>query len=177
MKNLISAYLDDMKLAWATTTLRSERYRLFSVAEALDGDPMHLWGLLHSLAPYSRLTTWTRVCMFWDWLLENKHRSGTNEYRIFKRKNAKLFKHVYVRRSPDITITEARAKINAISDFPSREKAKELLASGMRYSESLTLQDGWVDGKAENVDVSMHAVVGPKSTRDHTVLSIHSSEK
>lgn len=147
MKNLITSYLDDMKLAWAPSTLRSEKYRLSAVAEALEGDPAILWGLIKDKKPYTRLTIWVRVTRFWDWLLANNYKEGTNAYEHFKKKNARLFRNVYTRRSPDTSFDEANRKINQIDDIQSREKARQLLKTGMRYTESLTLQDGYVDGK------------------------------
>ncbi len=146
MKNLIDAYLDDMKLAWSPATVRSEKYRLSVVAEGLDGDPAHLWALIKDRAPYTKVTIWIRVCAFWDWLIDKGHKNE-NEYKKFREKNKRLFKNKYVRRMPKLTFKEATARINLISDIPSREKAKELIKTGMRYSESFTLQDGYVLGK------------------------------
>lgn len=149
MKELITSYLDDMKLAWTPSTLRSERYRLNAVVEVLDGNPSRLWDLLESkgIKPYSRVTTWTRVTRFWDWLIEKGHRNGPNNYNGFRQRNARLFKNAYVRTSPSLSFEQANIKIGKLKDNQVRSKARELLQTGMRYSESFTLQDGRVVGK------------------------------
>lgn len=149
MKELITSYLDDMKLAWTPSTLRSEQYRLTAVSEVLDGNPTRLWDLLESKGTksYSRVTTWTRVTKFWDWLIEKGHQDGPNDYDRFRKRNGRLFKNAYVRSNPSLSFEQANIKISQLKDSEVRAKARQLLETGMRYSESFTLQDGRVVGK------------------------------
>lgn len=147
MLNLIEKYIEEHTLAWSESTKRSEKYRLHKLADILDGNPERLWEALKEKSPYTKLTTWIRVVKFWEWLLLNNYKDGNNAYDSFKKKNSRIFKNVYVRRSPRITFNEAYQRIRNINDLQSRKKAEELLKTGMRFSESLTLQDGWVYGK------------------------------
>ena len=146
---LIKTYIEAMQLAWSPSTLRSEAARLRSVSEVLDGNPSRLWDLLakKELKPYTKLTYWTRVSRFWDWLLEEGHRDGKNEYAKFRRKNARLFRGVYVRKTPRVSYSEAYTRIQRIEDAQVKEKALQLLTTGCRYTESFTLSDGRVVGK------------------------------
>lgn len=150
IRDEVENYIDDMRLAWTPATLRSESYRLSSLAGALDGNPLSLWGLLEErkLGKYTKAVTWTRVCTFWDWLLTEGKRDGQNPYKQFKRKNSRLFKNVYVRSSPRLSYSEANKKIEQIKDLESKFKARQLLQTGMRYSESFTLFNGYVTGKS-----------------------------
>lgn len=146
---LITRYIEDQKLAWSPTTLRSEFYRLRGVQDVLDGNPLALWDYLVSRQkPYARLTTWTRVTSLWDWLVREGHRTGSNPYRLFREKNARLFKHVYQTKTPTISFEEA---VNRIKTLPSRyrELGLSLLGSGERFSESQQTPDerGRITGK------------------------------
>ncbi|MCK5015593.1 MAG: hypothetical protein KAS32_00860, partial [Candidatus Peribacteraceae bacterium] len=147
MINEINAYLDDMKLAWSPTTLRSERYRLSAVAEALDGDPANLWGLIQKRAPYTRVTIWTRVCRYWDWLIEGGHVNGKNHYKIFRAKNSRLFRNAYHRNHIRLSFDEVRARTKQIRFCDSQKKAQWLLANGLRFSEFSSLKADMVVGK------------------------------
>jgi integrase len=147
MKQYIEKYLEDRKLAWSESTLRSERHRLNAVADALDGEPRTLWNAVKGLAPYSRLTTWTRVVNFWDYLIEQGVVSG-NPYKVFKSKNAKQFKNVYERETPEESFEEILRKVDSIEADDVRAEARLLLLTGLRASEpgSLT-RNGEVHGK------------------------------
>lgn len=137
MKDLIDRYIADQKLAWSPTTLRSELYRLRGVSEALDGNPLALWGLIEQTQkPYARLTTWTRVTSFWQWLLDHQIRSGENAYATFRRKNARLFKNVYETKLPEVSFEEAIQRIKQL-EGPNRSLALQIIASGERFSESI----------------------------------------
>lgn len=140
MKELIKAYIDDKRHAWSATTKRSEHARLNAIAAVLTLPPSKLWGRLSHLNPYSRVTAWTRVCTFYDWLIENNHVDFPfNPYRAWRKVNAKQFKHVYRRKLPKIDYKEAKRRIeNDILDREIRQKALELLSNGTRYSESNT---------------------------------------
>lgn len=147
MKALVNSYIEAKRLAWSDTTIRSERYRLASVTQALDGNPLTLWGHLSELKPYSRLTSWVRVCSFWDWLIARGYKKGINPYVSFKKENQRVFKGSYVRASANFSTREVLTKIQQIKCSESHSKARQLLQTGMRYTESFTLQDGIVVGK------------------------------
>jgi integrase len=148
IQQLITMYLEDKQLAWAPTTLKSERHRLNAAAPAINGDPMKLWKALQEHGAYGRATIWTRVSDFWQWCLDNNHISGGNPYRAFRQKNARLFKNVYTRKTPEISYDEARSRIATIEDATIRAYAGQLLDTGMRVSEPKTIgTDGTVVGK------------------------------
>lgn len=148
-KELIQAYVDDAG-QWSEAMRKSEVSRLRSVQPDVNGDPKRLWKRLEGrgLAPYTRVTVWTRVCMFWDYLMKaGVVPAGVNPYREFRAKNARFFRNQYVRKVPNVTLAEARRRIDQIHDADIKAKATELLAAGLRWSESFTLKDGEVTGK------------------------------
>lgn len=136
MNQLIQSYIEDQRLAWSHTTLRSELYRLNGVQEVLSGDPLVLWNFLVSRQkPYARLTTWTRVVGLWDWMIREGHRDGSNPYRLFREKNARLFKNVYQTKAPSLSFEETFKRLQTLpSGF--RELGIQMLGTGERFSES-----------------------------------------
>src|SRR5690606_10537223 len=164
------------RLAWEETTKKSERSRLVSVLSALqDQNPETLWKHLElkGIKPYSRVTTWTRVVSFVDWAISQKIITAeTNPYKDWRKKNARLFRHVYEKKSPSISLEEAKARIAKIQNPSIKHKALELLYSGLRYSESLTLDysNSSVIGKGRKgreVFISPELSNGPRS-EEHT---------
>lgn len=147
MQSLMTKYFEAHALAWAPSTQKSEAHRLGSVIEHINGNPEALWKALKDLAPYSRLTTWTRVTHFYAWLIEFGHAPGPNKYKQFKRTNARLFKHVYETRTPTISFEEAYKRISGIEDEATRAHASRLLLGGLRFTESLSESDSRVLGK------------------------------
>jgi site-specific recombinase XerD len=147
MKDLISQYLESKKYAWSQTTLRSERYRLQAIENELDGNPTKLWESIQEYKPYARLTLWTRVTDFYEWLIEEGKHSGQNPYKAWRKKNAKNFKNVYVRRLPEIDFKEAKERIEQIENPTIRQRALLLLNAGLRFNESNNIMDGGVFGK------------------------------
>lgn len=147
MTNLLEEYFTSKKYAWSPSTFKSERYRLLTISPLIDGIPERLWESLKDKAPYSRLTTWVRACDYYDWLLEEGHKEGINPYRKFKKRNRRLFKNAYKRKTPKITYQEAIKRIQTISDNAVREKAMELLTNGFRYTESFFQDQDGVTGK------------------------------
>lgn len=139
MKNidaLIDGYLKSKTNAWASSTSDSERHRLAAVAHALDGKPETLLKATQALKAYSRVTTWTRVVDFYEWCLENGHVSGSNVYRTYRKRNARMFKNAYTTKTPEISFDEARARIERLADESIRIRALDILSSGLRWSES-----------------------------------------
>lgn len=175
MKTLIQKYLEDKKLAWSPNTLKSEEHRLNAVSDKLDGEANTLWDATQHLGAYSRLTTWSRVCDFWDWALSEGHVSVPGNYRKFRKKNAKQFKveNVYVRKTPDISFEEAQARIQTLPQ-DIREKASQLLSGGLRYSESFTLKDGRVVGKGGKLRSAFVAEAGFKRCYRTFLRALHS---
>lgn len=149
MKHLIDMYLADHTNAWSDSSKRSESARLRSLGDLLGQPADTVWKALmaRQQKPYTRVTTWTRLCAFTTWAIDNGHAPGPNPYQAFRRKNAKLFKHAYQRKIPDVTFQEALARIARIQDEDTRGKALDLLKSGMRYAESFTFNGREVVGK------------------------------
>lgn len=155
-EKLIKEFLKDQEYAWAASTRRSVQFALMGVASHLDGDPRKLFTYLteHS-APYTRVTTWSRVTQLWQWCIDHGKIGATdvkrNPYSDFRRRYARSFKNVYVRKPTRLSLREARARVAQIGDAEDRAKALELLQTGMRYAESFTLKDGYVIGKGGKV--------------------------
>lgn len=128
----IDQYIADHRLSWAPSTIKSERHRLYSVAEFLDGDALRLWNNLEYLKPYSRLTTWIRVVDFWTWFKPEE----VNPYETFRTKNTRLFKHAYRPKELGFSFRECVERIRHIRNDSDRRLALQILSSGERYSES-----------------------------------------
>lgn len=149
MKQHIDSYIASKKHSWADSTLRSERHRLNGIAASLDGNPQTLWSVLAPQTPYGRVTTWVRVCAFWDFYLTAKGDASetSNPYREFQRSHARFFKNTYDRNPQPVEHLECRRRIAAIKDASSRTLAEFIFKNGLRYTESGTLSDGQVTGK------------------------------
>lgn len=161
---MIEAYIESRKRAWADSTLRSERHRLNGVAGALDGDPEKLWQHLEAsgMAPYARVTTWSRVTSFWQWAIEKGHvKNEGNLYSQFRRDNARLFKNTYQRSIPKISFAEAKERISRMAHSAVRETAQEFLSSGTR----------WIDAERQEGDI----VVGKGGRRRRVAVSRNGS--
>lgn len=157
----VESYLKEKELEWSPKTIRSTRFTLTKLLPYLTGDPVILWDyLLANQEPYSRVTSWGRVCGFWEWA-----NPGKNPYREFRVKNARLFRGKYVRKTTSETMKEARTKIESISDPAIKRKALELLLTGMRWSESFTLKNGIIEGKGgAQRAIDLPKVDGPELT-------------
>lgn len=149
----IDQYLEDKKLAWAPSTLRSEKHRLQAISDHLTGNPEELWNALVHHKPYSRVTIWTRVTDFYQFLLRRNICSGSNLYLEFRQKNQRLFKNCYERRTPDINFDTAQKLLEGIDDPESRRLGLLLLHGGLRFSEGSSLQaeQGYIKGKGGKV--------------------------
>jgi site-specific recombinase XerD len=100
--------------------------------------------------PYSVKTYFFRVGEFYQWLIEEGHTPvliRKNPFKAFMKTNAKLFKYVYQKETLDVGYEEAIGRINRLSCGETKKKAFELLATGMRYTESTTQTEGFVIGK------------------------------
>jgi hypothetical protein len=145
MKEKLAAYLESKQGAWSDSTMKSEASRLSKLLPVLNGSPERLWDAIKTKAPYTRLTIFTRVADFWDFV--QKGTSNANAYAKWKKEKALLFKHVYQPKRVSVTFQEARTLIAGIKDEGIREKALQLLSGGLRYTESLSVRDGSVIGK------------------------------
>lgn len=164
MVTVIESYLAKKELAWSPKTLYSTRCVLLKVAPYLTGEPRALWDFIKETQQgYSRVTTWVRVCGFWDFAKPGEE----NPYRVFRSENSRLFKDQYNRRPARESMKEATVKIRSIKDPATRKKAMELLYSGMRWSESFTLKDGYVNGKTGERKVSVPKIAGPEYTASY----------
>lgn len=167
MEKWITEYLNAKKEDWASSTQDSERHRLNSVKEHIDGKPERLWTNTQQLGKYSRQTTWSRVTSFYDFLIDNGYQKGPNPYRAWRREKGTRFKNAYTRRTPDVSFAEALALITGICDSAVRSHCQFLLYTGARFEESLNVSStGTVIGKGgkertlhipETVDVSLRA--------------------
>jgi site-specific recombinase XerD len=144
---MINAYIESKRLAWAPSTLRSEKHRLSAFADAMDGTPLTLWNNIEYMKPYSRLTAWTRATEYWQFLIDGGHRNGPNPYKQFRETNARLFRNCYVTKTPVITFAQATHSIQTGLTGPYRQMALQLLHTGMRISERRSLKEGTVVGK------------------------------
>jgi hypothetical protein len=150
MNSLINEYIESKRYAWSPNTMRSERHRLNGVAHLLSESPEELWKGIQHLKPYSRLTLWTRVVEFTDWMIEHGHKKE-NPYKKWRRENAKQFKNCYVKTKPEISFDEALERIKKIKRADIRRRAIEMLCSGTRYDESGRCQEGLVSGKGSKL--------------------------
>lgn len=133
---LITEYLNDFKNAWAPSTLSSEEARLNSIIHVLDGNPESLLSHLSHLKPYSKKTYFIRASHFWQWLIEEGHISDPiNPYTRFRKRNARVFKHVYARSFPEFSYREAENRIHSIRQEHVRRAAEGLLSGGLRSCE------------------------------------------
>lgn len=147
IKRYIEEYISDMQYAWSPSTMRSERHRLNGVAAVLDGKPQSLWDRIQNLKPYTRTTVWTRVCRFWDWLLDKEYINGSNEYTSFRKRNRRFFKGSYRRVPSRFHFSEIDSRIQRILCPDSKAKANWILHNALRVSEFDTLKNGTVVGK------------------------------
>jgi integrase len=149
MKTLIEAYLKDKENSWAQSTLKSEASRLAKIADLIAQGPkkLHEGLLAQGKEPYTIQTTFIRVICFADWMVANGH-APTNEFAIFKDKNANFFKQAYQTEKLEVTEEQARAAIADIKHETIRALAKNMLDAGLRASEALQpTVDGTVLGK------------------------------
>lgn len=141
--DLIEKYLESKKLAWEESSLKSERARLSAnVPGMVNGPAAHFEELSKTKHRNTIKTIFIRLASFEEFAYQ------TNKYRTFLKTHRNLFKHVYQREKIDISFEEAKKRILAIKDEEVRNKALQLLATGMRWSESFTLDaQNMVTGK------------------------------
>lgn len=141
-KELISNFIESKKYAWNELTQKNEKGRLMKLSDHITGNPMDLMQALEGVASYTFVSLWNRVIEIYD--LKN---ANDNPYRKFKRENTRLFRNYYQRRNVDVSFSEAVSLVNGIEDEETRNKALDLLHTGLRWSESQAEEDGHVLGK------------------------------
>lgn len=147
MRELIDQYIDSKQLAWSPNTLRSERYRLYSVYATLGAklSPQAVYDWMYpQLKPYTFKTLFIRLVKFYDWLIKTNNVPGPNPFRNYMEDNALLFKNVYKREAITTSFKEAKSRIQTLSE-PARSWALHLLFNGARISEAF--QGSHVKGK------------------------------
>jgi integrase len=152
--DLIMAYVTEKQ--FAPSTQRSEAARLRQLARPLsDGRPETLYKALEKLAPYTRVTSWTRATAFVDWLIGRGDVVAPN---------------AYVRRTPDVSFAEAEARIKTLP-AATQNRALQILYSGMRWTESETRQGGQVIGKGGKArEVFVPNVPGPEFQQSYSTF-------
>lgn len=170
MEQYITSYLSSKTNAWSPATLRSEKSRLTSVAPHLDGKPATLWKALAPLAPYSRVTSYTRATAFWAWLTAEGLQSGPNPYSQWRLANSKLFENAYISKPVLSSYEEVRAKLEDLTYTAEGKRALELLLSAQRWCES-SQQGATVTGKGGKIrDNYRPEIEGPDYTRSYTTF-------
>lgn len=147
MEQLIEQYLEYHKLAWSSTTLSSERYRLMKVARLRLPDARSIYEALVSsgMKPYTVKTTIIRLVALEKWVKAQGLEWGY-DFQKFYSVHKNRFKHAYVKQDLNITFAEARKRV-ATLESPYREAALGLLETGLRISEMAKAKDGFVVGK------------------------------
>jgi len=166
LQKLVDKYIKANELAWSPSTARSERSRLRAALRLLDGSPETLWEGLQSKGAYTRRTTFTRVIDFWSWLIEIGY-TQENPYAQWRRRHARLFKHVYRRKYPKISFEDARKRIDSISDTAVKRKAHTILNSGLRVSEYDNRAGSGVVGKGGKFRVTFSRDIGREKVSYH----------
>lgn len=137
MNKYINEYIASKQYAWALSTQRSEMHRLNGIKHLIGKNPQAVWGALQAQKPYTRVTTWTRLVEYYDFLIANGHVSGTNKYREWRKANAKAFKNVYEKKVPSLSFGDARARVESIQHAAVRQRAEEILLGGLRSIETI----------------------------------------
>lgn len=145
MTKLIDNYLNAHQLAWAPTTLKSERSRLLAVSSIIASGPRAMYEAKSAeLKPYALKTLFIRLTDLERWA----NRSWG--YGAFMQENARLFKHVYTKELTNHgSISQISALLSQIPNDHLRTLAFGLLRNGMRISEltSYDKRTGLVVGK------------------------------
>jgi hypothetical protein len=109
--------------------------RLRKLVQYLDGNPSTLMNYLaEHQSPYTRVTSWSFVITFWNWLVKHGFKKS-NPYITYKEEHSHFFNHAYKIERLAITFEEAEARIQKLPpDF--RKRALEMLYSAQRYCEA-----------------------------------------
>ncbi len=174
MEELVEIYIESRKESWSDTTFKNERYRLRGVTIAMLHDPKALWDYLtkdRKLKPYSAKIAFVRAGEVLEYAIrEGLMKRGPNVIKDWMRDHENKFKNSYVKKEVELTYDEALSRIHRIERDDIREKALQLMGTGMRYKESTTLtKSGRVVGKGGLV----RDVPGGKEMQNDFGLSYH----
>jgi len=144
INKLIESYLTAHTLAWAPTTLRSERARLNAVAHLIPQGAAHLYEQKQAtLKPYALKTLFIRLADF------ELHVNKPWGYRQFMQENARLFKHVYTREAINVSKDNISTLLSQLGSDSLVTLGFAVLRNGLRISElqSYDKASGMVVGK------------------------------
>ena len=149
MLDQIRDYIESKGHGWSYTSQQSENSRLNKVAHIIKDGPLALYKHLNAKGqkPYTIKTTFIRVADFMQWRIDEKYCDGKNAFKFFMKVNGRLFKNAYEKERLDVGYEEAVRRISGLADGEVKTKAFDLLATGMRYTESLTEANSTVIGK------------------------------
>lgn len=176
LEKLYEEYIESKKDSWSPITMKTERSRLRGITLEHLQQPSALHTHLaqvRNLKPYPLKTAFIRAGEFVDFLMERKKLPlGINPVKQFMRDKANLFKQVYKKKEVDLTFDEAKKRIAKLQDEEVKEKALQLLYTGMRYAESMAVNDdGQVKGKGGWVrDVPNAKEFEAKFSMSHTTF-------
>jgi integrase len=152
-EKVVQAYVIARAGNWSNVTVKNARSVLLSTGKqlALSNDGQRLYDYFKNereLAPYTIKTNMIRVGDFTDWAMESGHiDKDFNRVKLFMNHHGRLFKRVYEQAPVKFTLEEVLSKIGRMRDPEAQAKAAQLVRTGMRYTESFTLKDGYVIGK------------------------------
>jgi integrase len=144
--NQVKKYLDSKKNAWSPSTIKSEGYRLKRLAPLVTKQPVEVFEQMRveGYDAYGIKTAFIRLGEYYSFVFPTK----ANPFKLFVKENANYFKRAYQSKPVPATFEEVTEKIVAITNEAVREKARQLLLSGMRWTESHTVDEhGYVTGK------------------------------
>lgn len=120
--------------------------------------------LTNNYSQRSKLATWSDLTKFYDYLQATKQVDPPNPFKKFKSLNKSLFKSDSNRQHINFTFDEAKEMISKIKDPRFMAKATELLHTGLRWQDSLSIdQNGYCvqkGGKKRKVFVIGNIPIG-----------------
>jgi integrase len=165
---MISKYIQSKQNAWAPATLASEERRLQAAVTlyALEtSTPEQFYAVTSKhLKPYALKTLFIRASEYKQW-------QGDASWKQFMKSNARLFKHVYQKKTVDVSFEEATSRISQVPNELVKQAAMLMLTTGMRIHEALKYDGGGVvvgkGGKPRPIfsDVRMSGKISPEMIR------------
>ncbi len=133
-RDKIEEYIKAHALAWAPTSLKTERSRLESLlqlpyTQVMDDAESLYKELTKKYKPYTVKTIFIRLGDYCA------HFNLKNPYREFLKSHRNLFKSAYTRESLHVDYAEALSRISRIKCPKVRDTAKAMLTSGLRSCE------------------------------------------
>lgn len=150
----INNYINSKQLAWAPSTLRSESARLHAALDLIQAGAQALLeqGSIR-YKPYALKTLFIRA----GELVEYVYPNLPNEFKMFLKRNARIFKNAYKPERLGVDYKQASQLVSYITDPTAKKLATIILKTGLRSAEALSY-----DGSG--------AVIG-KGSKERAVLS------